>query len=85
MHTVRADYWLIMPSISEAILGNCQPTWLKVARVVAFTHRDLGLPDDEATYDSVALELVKLVKTGKLEAVGDLSNWRASEVRLANT
>lgn len=74
-----------MPSISEAILGNCQPTWLKVARVVAFAHGDLGLPDDEATYDSVALELTKLVETGRLEAVGDLSDWRNSEVRLATT
>jgi hypothetical protein len=74
-----------MPLISEAILRNCKPTWLKVARVIVFTHRDLGLPDDEATYDSVALELAKLVETGTLEAVGDLSNWRESEVRLAKT
>jgi hypothetical protein len=72
-----------MPSLSEAILSNCQPTWLKVARVVASTHRDLGLPDDEVAYDAVALELARLVETGTLEAVGDLSNWRESEVRLA--
>jgi hypothetical protein len=74
-----------MPSIPKAILGNCRPTWLKVARVVAFTHRDLGSPDDEAAYDAIALELAKLVETGMLEAVGDLSNWRESEVRLAST
>ena len=71
-----------MRSISEAILGNCRPTWLKVARVIAFEHRDLGLPDDEATHDSVALELTKLVETGRLEAIGDLADWRNSEVRL---
>ena len=74
-----------MPPISEAILANCQATWLKVARIVAFTHKDLGLPDDDETYDTVALELAKLVETGRLEAVGDLSNWRESEVRLADT
>ena len=73
-----------MPSISEAILDNCRPTWLKVARVVAFAHRDSGLPDDEAALETVALELEKLVKTGTLEAVGDISNWRESEVRLAD-
>jgi hypothetical protein len=74
-----------MPSMSEAILGNCRSTWLKVARVVALAHGDLGLPDDEATYNSVALELTRLVETGRLEAVGDLSDWRNSEVRLATT
>lgn len=74
-----------MPSISEAILNNCRPTWLKVARVIAVAHRDSGLPDDETALDSVALELRKLVETGTLEAVGDLSNWRESEVRLTDT
>lgn len=73
------------PTISKAILDNCRPTWLKVARVVAYAHRDFGLPDNEAALDSVALELEKLVATGTLEAVGDLSNWRESEVRLADT
>ena len=72
------------PTISKAILGNCRPTWLKAARVVVFAHGDLGLPDDEAALDSVALELEKLVETGTLEAVGDLSNWWESEVRLAD-
>jgi hypothetical protein len=74
-----------MPSISEAILDNCRPTWLKVARVVALAHRDSGLSDDDAAFDSVALELKKLVETGALEALGNPSNWRESEVRLANT
>jgi len=74
-----------MPSISEAILDNCRLTWLKVARVVAFAHRYSRLPDDEAAFDSVVLELTKLVEAGTLEAVGDLSNWRHSEVRLADT
>ena len=74
-----------MTSISEAILSNCRPTWLKVARVVAFAHRDLGLSDDEATYESLALELTTLVEAGRLEAVGDLSDWRNSEVRIAQS
>ena len=76
---------MAIPTISDVILDNCRPTWLKVARVVAFAHRDAGLPDDKAALDSVALKLKKLVEAGTLEAVGDLSNWRESEVRLADT
>lgn len=71
-----------MPSISDAILSNCRPTWLKVARVVAFSHRDLGSSDDEATYETLAAELTVLVGAGRLEAIGDLSDWRNSEARL---
>lgn len=57
---------------------------MKVARIVAFTHRDLGLSDDEPSYDLIASELAKLVETGALEAVGDLTNWTHSEVRIAS-
>lgn len=70
---------------SDAILNNCRATWLKVARVVWSAHRDLALPDDDASYDFVVAELIKLVHAGNLEAVGDLSNWRRSEVRLATS
>ena len=72
-------------STSDAILAHCHPAWLKVARVIWFAHRDLGLPDDEASHDLVALELGKLVQAGILETVGHLSDWRHSEVRLATT
>jgi hypothetical protein len=72
-----------MLEIPDAIINNCRSTWLKVARVVSFAHRELGLQDDEASFDLVASELVKLVEAGRLEAVGDLSDWRHSEVRLA--
>lgn len=74
-----------MSQIREAILANCRSSWLKVARVIWFAHRDLALPDDEASHDLIAAELAKLVHAGELEAVGDLSNWRHSEVRLAAT
>jgi len=66
----------------EAILANCRTNWLKVARVVWSAHRDLALPDDEASLDLVAVGVTTLVRAGELEAIGDLSDWRHSEVRL---
>lgn len=68
---------------SSAILRNCRPTWLKVARVIASAHSELGLPDEEADYYAVADELLRLVELGELEIAGDPANWRYSEVRLA--
>lgn len=38
--------------------------------------------DDEDFADAVVARLVELVERGRLEARGDLSNWRFSEVRL---
>jgi len=66
-------------------LSNCRLTWLKIARVVAFAHRDLGSSDDEATYETLAAELTTLVGAVRLEAIGDLLDWRNSEVRLTQS
>ena len=71
-----------MSQVREAILRNCQPSWRKVAMVIYKAHSELSLPDGDEAYDSVAAELVGLVEVGELEAVGNLSNWRRSEVRL---
>jgi hypothetical protein len=48
------------------ILALAQPQWRKVSFIVA----------------AVGATMVALVKAGKLEAQGDLSEWRRSEVRL---
>lgn len=68
---------------SDAVLRNCRPTWLKVARVIASAHNELGLPDDEAGYALVESELLRLIELEELEVAGNPSNWRHSEVRLA--
>jgi len=34
------------------------------------------------TYEEIAVSIIALCKEGQLESVGDLSNWRHSEVRL---
>jgi hypothetical protein len=49
--------------------------------VIGRASAQLGANDDE-TYALIAREIVRLVADGELEAVGDLSDWRHSEVRL---
>ena len=68
--------------IDDAILAIAHGNWRKVAMIVAtVVHgRDEKAEADE--YELVAERIVALVKAGKLEAQGDLSDWRHSEVRL---
>jgi hypothetical protein len=71
-----------MIDVRQAILRNCIARWRKVAMVISKVHSELSLPDDDQGYETVAAELVRLVEAGELEAVGSLSDWRGSEVRL---
>ena len=71
-----------MTLIRNAILRNCRADWLKVARVISFAHRELKLPNDDASYDLVEQALADLVDSHELEAQGDITDWRHSEVRL---
>jgi ribosome-binding ATPase YchF (GTP1/OBG family) len=71
-----------MNEIRQAILSNCRSNWLKVARVVHMAREQCSLTDCNESYELVGQELTKLVEDGELESVGDLSNWRRSEVRL---
>lgn len=68
--------------IDAIVLSRAQPNWRKVAMIVSLTVRRAGR-DDEGFADAVAARIVTLVESGRLEAQGDLSNWRFSEVRLA--
>jgi hypothetical protein len=68
--------------VDSLILAFAQVQWRKVAMIVGQvvsecrrSGRDLG-PDD------VAKRISALVEIGQLEAQGDLSKWRHSEVRL---
>jgi hypothetical protein len=49
--------------------------------VIARASERLGDDSDE-TYELVGQEIAKLVEAGHLQAVGDISQWRHSEVRL---
>ena len=71
-----------MADVRDAVLSSCRPAWCKVAIVIGRAHERLALPDDDHSYDVLERELAALVESGELQAVGDLSDWRHSEVRL---
>jgi hypothetical protein len=72
--------------IDEFILQTVGMHWKKVAMVIALalTKRDLTFPvcDDEAEF--VASRVNALIATGQLEVNGPVSQWRRSEIRIAN-
>lgn len=67
--------------IDAIVLSRAQPNWRKVAMMISLAMRRAGR-DDEDFANAVAARIVALVESGRLEAQGDLSNWRFSEVRL---
>ncbi|WP_024511215.1 DUF3658 domain-containing protein [Bradyrhizobium sp. ARR65] len=84
---LRWDQVRIPPSVSEADIDSIlfsvmEWQWRKMALVVGMAYgrcKELGLPfSDEA----LAARIQVLVKSGRLEAQGDLRRWRHSEVRL---
>jgi len=77
---------VIEPSdIDELLLSFCETRWLKVARIVGRTlqaFEDRGL---RVTADEIDARIQSLVDTRRLEARGNILNWRYSEVRLAGS
>jgi len=67
--------------IDKLVLATAHPQWRKVALIVATVGMSLS-DESNGNYETVAARIVALVKAGKLEAQGDLSEWRHSEVRL---
>jgi len=67
--------------IDETILEQSAPEFLKIALVISRTSKILGQDSDEF-YERIASRIEWLGRSGKLEAVGELSHWRNSEVRL---
>lgn len=68
--------------IDDAILAIAQKNWRKVAMIVATVVHSRSEQAEADEYELVAGRIVALVKAGKLEAQGNLSDWRHSEVRL---
>ncbi|MEI2431208.1 DUF3658 domain-containing protein [Lysobacter yananisis] len=69
--------------IDTALLNACDHRWRKVAWVVGTVMDNMpdrvpGIPDS-----FYAKRVAEMVATGRLEAQGDLSRMRYSEVRLA--
>lgn len=69
----------------KLLLEQCSPRWKKTANIIGAVIflPELETKDEEDTGDLLTEILERLVKQGKLEAAGDLNNWRASEIRYA--
>jgi Protein of unknown function len=64
------------------ILSLARERWLKVARIIGQVSERTG---EKTKPDATAMRIRALVDNGKLEVKGDLSRWRYSEVRLAQS
>jgi hypothetical protein len=68
--------------IDLLILSFAQEQWRKVAMIMSQVVNARDCRGDDADWNEVAARIRALVKDGRLEAQGDLSKWRHSEVRL---
>jgi hypothetical protein len=66
-------------ALDALILSVASERWQKVARIIALVSERAG---DGTNFDAIADRIRALVDDGKLQAEGDLSRWRYSEVRL---
>ena len=76
-------------TIDEAIfsmLAESPGHWRKVAAVVGRVSNALGesLPEGDPGLQLVAERIEVLLREGRLMAQGDITNWRFSEVRMAD-
>jgi hypothetical protein len=70
--------------IDGVVFRFAQPRWLKVARIILEVLHDCERNQVETTASTIATSIRRLVEQGKLEAQGDISRWRYSEVRLSS-
>jgi hypothetical protein len=56
---------------------------MKVARLLPVVSAKLAAPEDAPRFDEIAARIEVLVAVAALEAHGDLTRWRFSEVRWA--
>jgi Protein of unknown function len=72
--------------IDQLLLSFCKTDWQKVAKVIGNTLRRLELCgfqfNDGALADAIDARMDALVGSGRLQAQGNIKNWRYSEVRL---
>jgi hypothetical protein len=65
-------------SLDARILADANGRWRKVARIISIVSDPAADGKDFAVIEA---RIRALVNDGKLEAKGDLSHWRHSEVR----
>jgi hypothetical protein len=64
--------------LDSLILSSASERWQKVARIIALVSDRAG---DGTNFDAIAERIRALVNEDQLEAKGDVSRWRFSEVR----
>ena len=64
------------------ILSVASTRWRKVAMIIATAQNECGKNEIAITDDDLAARIETMVEDGRLDGQGDLSNWRASEVKL---
>jgi hypothetical protein len=68
--------------LDQTILSVSLPQWRKVALILAKSHRQLEDEGTRTSLEDLAARIEFLVREGRLEAQGDLLEWRYSEVRM---
>jgi hypothetical protein len=74
--------WVMDDAWDAMILSAASERWQKVARIIAVVSERAA---NGKHFDAIATRIRALVDEGKLEAKGDLSRWRFSEVRHAQS
>jgi hypothetical protein len=71
--------------LDDLILSFCDDHWRKVAMVFGMTMQvleDRGIQIDGGIANALDARMEVLVGSGRLQAKGDIRQWRYSEVRL---
>jgi hypothetical protein len=66
-------------TLDALILSSVNGRWQKVAKIIRVVSERAA---DGTNFDAIAARIRALVDDGKLQAEGDLSRWRHSEIRL---
>ena len=67
--------------LNECILSHVHHEWRKVAMVLGSALNECRSKGIEVSNEALEGSLRKLIERGRIEAQGDVSKWRFSEVR----
>ena len=71
--------------LKKLVLSAAKTNWLKVAMIIGRVNRECEASHIAVGYEEIAACIKCLCEAGRLESVGDITNWRHSEVRLPAT
>jgi hypothetical protein len=71
--------------LDQIILSSASAGWQKTAMLIVRSLDRMKGEDTMTDFETIAARIEALVRSGRLEAAGNLAKWRYSEVRLAST